>query len=485
MGGNAFASQSLSTPRMPPKVYFQVKEQILTILRQHYKYAGVPVERPAKVDHGDIDVLVAEPTSGRLLTAEDLSLALDAQHHLKPKGSPTTHFALCWPDITLLDQASSTSTLATSSSQFAVDTSQTQKYIQLDLHVLPDQHAWSWLLFNQAYGDLWPIFGSTLRRYGLTLNDQAFWVNIPELGDEGSSKKLRRVKITDNSSEVSKYLELDESKYWSGFESWTALCEYAASVKFHNPARGKPKNQIPSKEVEEARDKMSGSMADKQEVEDCAYDITEALRTTPGAFPLSPTTSPRLDETSGRSTPLSSSSNDNDKTDIKNVDPSLKSDDRRHVKKRPLYAYFVDTYLPSHTNDSAGSGARMSRAEVVEDLKSFFGTEFEERYDKQASHAIRVTLGDRLWAEMREYVQAQGVSGRELGFAMKGLKRGCGALPDKAHILAHESATVLAGREAWTRGDLEKVKVWSIQNWHEMAERERGMEKGMEELSLN
>ena len=473
MGGNAFASQSLSTPRMSPKVYFQVKEQVLTILRQHYKYAGVPVERPAKIDHGDIDVLVAEPSSGRLLAAEDLSLALNAQHHLTPKGSPTTHFALRWPDNISSDETS------------AASISQTQEYIQLDLHVLPDQHAWSWLLFNQAYGDLWPILGSTLRRYGLTLNDQAFWVNIPELGDEGSSKKLRRVKITDNSSEVLKYFELDESEYWSGFESWTALCEYAASVKFHNPARGKPKNQIPSKEVEEARDKMSGSMADKQEVDEYAYDITEALRTMPGAFPVSPTASSLLDETSGRSTPLSSSSTENNDTDAKTDGPGLKSDDRRRVRKRPLFAYFVDTYLPSHTDDSVGSGALMSRAEVVEDLKTFFGADFQERYDIRASHAIRVTLGDKLWAEMREYVQAQGVSGRELGFAMKGLKRGCGALPDKvSQESSDETAVVSAGREAWSQADLGRVKKWCTQNWQGMADRERGMEKGMEGLRL-
>ena len=126
MGGNAFAGQHLSTPRMPPEVYFQVKEQTLAILRQHYKYAGVPIERPAKVNHGDIDVLVAEPRSGRALTAEQFGLALNAQYHFTPKGSPTTHFALLWPDITSSDQA------------LAASTSQTQKYIQLDLHVLPN-----------------------------------------------------------------------------------------------------------------------------------------------------------------------------------------------------------------------------------------------------------------------------------------------------------------------------------------------------------
>ena len=287
------------------------------------------------------------------------------------------------------------------------------------------------------------------------------------------------MKITDDPSEVLKYLELDESKYWSGFESWITLCEYAASVKFHNPARGQPKNQKPRKEIAEAVDEESGFITDKQEVKDYAYDITEALRTMPGAFPRSPTATSLLDETSDRSTPPSSSSNDNNDAVVKKYDPSLKSDDRRRVKNRPLFAYFIETYLPSHTDESAGSGAHMSRAEVVHDLKSFFGIEFEEWYDKQATHAIKVTLGDKLWAEIRDCVQAQGVSGRELGFAMKGLKRGCGALPDKTHNLGHETIAILAGREAWAQGDLEKVKVWCIQNWRKMADRERGTEKGM------
>ena len=484
MGGNAFAGQNLTTPRMSAEIYSLIKERTLAILRQHYKYADAPIEGPAKTDHGDIDVLVAEPRNGQVLTAEYLSLALDAQHHFKPKGSPTTHFALAWPDNPPPDKATSTNISVASPLQLTIDASQTQNYIQLDLHALPNRHAWTWLLFNQAYGDLWPILGSTLRRYGLTVNDQAFWVSIPELGDEGVSKKLRRVKITDDSSRVLEYLKLDECKYWTRFESWTALCEYAASMKFHNPARGKPKNETRGMDVGKAVDEKPETIADQQKVEDYVYDITEALRTMPGAFPLPPTASPWLDETSSRSAHLSSSSNnENDMTTKKN-DLSLKSTDRRRVKIRPLFAYFVETYLPSHTDDPAGSAAHMTRAEVVNDLKSFFGTDFEERYDKQATHVIQAMLGDKLWAEMREYVQAQGVSGRELGFAVKGLKRGCGALPEKPHVVSLETAAVVAGRDAWAQGDLVKVKAWCIQNWQEMAGRERGVESDMEGLSL-
>ena len=42
-------------------IYEEVKTQIQTVLRKHYKYVGTPIEGPGKSDFGDIDILVHGP----------------------------------------------------------------------------------------------------------------------------------------------------------------------------------------------------------------------------------------------------------------------------------------------------------------------------------------------------------------------------------------------------------------------------------------
>lgn len=58
MGGNAFADAS--TPRMPPAVYFDVKERLHKILLQHFERVCTPIGAAGKEDYGDVGKCVYE-----------------------------------------------------------------------------------------------------------------------------------------------------------------------------------------------------------------------------------------------------------------------------------------------------------------------------------------------------------------------------------------------------------------------------------------
>lgn len=210
---------------------------------------------------------------------------------------------------------------------------------------------------------------------------------------------------------------------------------------------------------------------------------------------------------------------------------TLKATDRKRLRQRPLYAYWIETYLPQHSSDPPGDAAHMTRDEVVDDLKLFFGRDFEKRYDKQKEGAIREVEGERVWREVREGIKRQGASGREVGRGMKALRKmmlgeseegkgkiedgkqdmkqdevedqnqiqrreqhqvgGQGQRLDQEHTVKQEQdhdraedgacAKIEEGedenredvRSLWRRGEWEAVKGWCLENWREVELRER------------
>ena len=63
MGGRAFSAvlQVAAFPRIPPVVYRNLKARLYPKLSELYARVGVPVEAPEKLDHGDLDFVVAIP----------------------------------------------------------------------------------------------------------------------------------------------------------------------------------------------------------------------------------------------------------------------------------------------------------------------------------------------------------------------------------------------------------------------------------------
>ena len=127
MGGHAFTNSPspLSTPRMPPDVYYTLRDRYLQILSSLYTQAATPIEAPEKTTFGDIDILVSQPKSTS--TAESLGQVLASARAVHIPGSPITSFALPYP-------------------------TRPNHYLQLDVHLSPPE-TFHWQLFHQSHGD--------------------------------------------------------------------------------------------------------------------------------------------------------------------------------------------------------------------------------------------------------------------------------------------------------------------------------------------
>ncbi|ETI26679.1 hypothetical protein G647_10339 [Cladophialophora carrionii CBS 160.54] len=485
MGGSAFTADGLSTPRMPPTVYHAVLAQAEEILKKHFKLVGHPIEGPAKVSHGDIDILVAEPVDRQLVlgraTGDLLARLLGAKTWKKMGGNSTYNLALPWPDEfkdhvvegeckhdvrhqqhSVDDMqshdptpeptpGSENNTLGTAKDttdrSVAADASTTsvespessiylstlrlprkatpEKYIQVDINIMPTAAYFDWHMFLEAHGDLWSILGGILRRFGLTVASKGLCVRIAEV--EKQNKEQARVLATNDPNTVLEYLGLDKGRYWQPFDSWDKMLEYVARCRFHNPAQWKTRSQY--EDIEETQGEQANGTESKAPI------------------------------------------------------PLLKANDRQRAAKRPLFGYWIETYLPAHVDDAPGKSAFLTREEVVDDAKQFFGSEFADKFEARKSKMIRVMGTDRLWADIRKELP---IEGTEVGWVMKGMKREIvgkhGDSPSGGALEGLEDV-----RQAFENCRFDDVLEWARVHWREVGQRQKelGQEQSRTHLRTN
>jgi len=202
MGGQAFAhlSPPLFTPRMPQTIYDQILARTHALLRRHYRLVGSPIEGPGKDTYGDIDVLVLDPNPDSPLhgitfrpqLAVQLSEYLGAKHYVLGKGNLSFNFAIPWPS---------------QNEQDAGEEQEIEKFVQLDIEICESEKMYRWELFHAAHGDLWSILGSTIRRFGLTVNNLGMYLRILEV--EPLNRKRSMVYLTDDHAQILRFLGLD------------------------------------------------------------------------------------------------------------------------------------------------------------------------------------------------------------------------------------------------------------------------------------
>ncbi|PQE28190.1 hypothetical protein CJF32_00011060 [Rutstroemia sp. NJR-2017a WRK4] len=217
MGGQAFAAH-FPTPRMSLAIYKHVLTQTQTILRNYYTNVSSAIEGPGKTTYGDVDVLVAGPLPHAFPpgtpVAEKLKQALHAKACIQDKGNPTMNFAVPWPrDVASIEHESE------EKAQIS-DENDTWENNTQELN---------WELFHSAHGDLWNILGTTIRPYGLTVNNHGLYIRIQEI--EIVERKKSMVFLTDEPSRVLDFLGLDEEKWWRPFGSQEEMFEYAGTCR--------------------------------------------------------------------------------------------------------------------------------------------------------------------------------------------------------------------------------------------------------------
>lgn len=333
MGGSAFTSAPylLNTPRMPPAVYHRIKSACHACLRELYVFVASPIEGPGKEDHGDVDIIVfleqqaaavaasgpeagqSQPQFGHEQLAR-IAAALGAEHiiYLKPHLTEA-NMAIPWPEEEEGEEE-----------QDPTDGAPQTKghHVQVDVRIAQSLAELQWWLFRHAHGDFWQLAGSTIRPLGLTIDEEALWVRVPEI--EARDRKRSKVFLSADPDEVLRFL---------GYKGWDADTGSEEKVADADDNNNSNSNDRP--DVDGQSD--SRSIADDDDtrlrrVWERPFDTTEALFdyvATSRWFWVPP---PRRPEEEG-SQPSES--------------VLLRSNDRRRLKQRRVYAQWAERYLPS------------------------------------------------------------------------------------------------------------------------------------------
>ncbi|KIW10930.1 hypothetical protein PV08_10229 [Exophiala spinifera] len=415
MGGLVFREDGLSTPRMPPKVYYHVSSNVNSS------------EFLSKASHGDVDVVVAEPLNKtQTFSRMDLSAILGA-HKSKGSGSRSMfHFAVPWPDQFHSISSDEESLYQDQEMEEAEDALNPnpepctanspdlqEMFCQVDVQICDNEQSFNWHFFVESHGEIWTMLGGIIRHAGLTCS-KGLQLRIKEI--EPYNKAQARVKLTDDPKLVLDYLGLDIQRYEKPFNSWDEMMAYVATCRFHDPGRWRDSQQWEKEPDQADQDSKSGDGHD-----------------TP--------------------TPLT----------------KRKHRDRARLNKRPAFRYWIDTYLPARVDDKPGKDAHLSRDEVIEDAKEYFGEDFGRRFDERKAKWTRQIKVDQLWSDIRKSLPIQGA---QIGRVMVRMKS------DIAGDGGTVTASLVEVREAFREERFSDVLAWATEHWDEVRDRQKRVEVG-------
>lgn len=216
---------------MSRQVYTTVKARCHEILRQLYSCVATPIEGASKLDFGDIDIVVAWPLYARCdikHTFNTIKDAIGATRLIHEKGKSTSaNFAIQWPSDLQNDEPT------TKEAGSPGDCAELEKFIQVDIKICNSLQQLQWMLFKHSHGDIWNLLGTVIRPYGLTVDDDAMWLRIPEI--ETKNKKQAKVFLSSEPADVLNFLGLPIEDYWEKpFDDVEEMYEYIAQCHmFH------------------------------------------------------------------------------------------------------------------------------------------------------------------------------------------------------------------------------------------------------------
>ncbi|KAI1860648.1 uncharacterized protein JN550_011496 [Neoarthrinium moseri] len=316
MGGLAFSKgpNALNTPRMSPFVYQHVREKCHAALRELFVVVATPIEGPGKTDYGDIDIFVTWKKDeyfgsfpGNTISGADQKYPFDAIKQLLgakriiQEQPSAAMLAIPWPQ-----------SLPIAIEDPMKETADGPRFIQVDVHICPSLENLEWFIFKHAHGDLWNLLGSTIRPYGLTVDEVGLYIRIPEI--EKLDRKKARVLLTEDPCQVLTFLGLEYTgqEWEEKFGSMEDVFEYAATTRFFwvRPA--------------------------SSEVDSTISDGEECIG---GEF----------------------------------TKKKLKSNDRRRMGQRPLFRRWIEEFLPKCREQGRANHQHLSRDETREEAFQQFG----------------------------------------------------------------------------------------------------------------
>ncbi|KAF1977754.1 hypothetical protein BU23DRAFT_587284 [Bimuria novae-zelandiae CBS 107.79] len=223
MGGHAF--RNLNCPRIPPDIYFKVRDQTTSALRKLLTHVVIPTEMPAKPSYGDVEFLVSAflPTSPASATVLDYPLMISIIKDLL--HTPHGKRGYLNPDVMY----------------FAVPVpgldSEVDTWIQIDVKVCDaeDEQGFAWHQFQPNYASRLKMIGSLMKPLGLTISPSGLHVRVEEM--EGINFAGSMVFVSREAGDVLRVLGLDRRFLHGGFgEVEEEVYQYFASTWIFNPA---------------------------------------------------------------------------------------------------------------------------------------------------------------------------------------------------------------------------------------------------------
>ncbi|KAH8889494.1 hypothetical protein GQ53DRAFT_217193 [Thozetella sp. PMI_491] len=346
MGGHAFASgpNPLYTPRMSPIVYHHIKCLLHGCLRELFLCVATPIEGPGKEDFGDIDILVAmekrlefpqtpqdQEVRGAREVLTEVKNFLGAVAIIFDPGTAAANMAIPWPEsLAHCDLAGQ---------ETAADGRDSHRYIQVDIRICSDVQDLQWRLFAHAHGDIWNLLRYTIRPFGLTVDDQAMWLRIPEI--EQLDRKKAKVFLTRDSIQILRFLGMEVGVFWEEpFGSVDALFNYVATCRLFLVGN-------PNRENEASGDENTPSTSQAAGVEGGER---------------------------GRK--------------------KLKADDRKRIMSRPVFRRWIDEFIPKCTAE--GCNVASALRVTVEQMRNEVRAEAFRRFAVEPEYNARLTEWQRV-----------------------------------------------------------------------------------------
>ncbi|KAI6044804.1 hypothetical protein EDC04DRAFT_2639863 [Pisolithus marmoratus] len=238
MGGKAFSADlpSGSFPRLPSRLYEDLKGRLTPLLQTIYTLVEVPPEAPGKKDHGDIDFVVAQPIhDNEHVMAALIGQVLGAVKSVEMDGNRTSNYAL---ELSQEDCA----LLVSDDSQGSLPIQKI--YLQVDVRVCLDAEEWELLKVMHGYGDLGIIIASIARCHGLILGTKGLKVSSPPPDPPIYLSKSPRA--------ILEFMGLSMDRWKEGFTTVEETFVFASASRFFDPRRiRRPHLQSFTKSVEE------------------------------------------------------------------------------------------------------------------------------------------------------------------------------------------------------------------------------------------
>ena len=190
MGGGAFAhaaatgEPTLTTPRLTPEQYTQLKAIYLKKLRDYFPGTRIAclTEAPEKTDYGDMDILIAIDQKVNFV---DMANSLGAAGIICHSGGGPQKCTLgvpidgsphAGPVVIYKHVNENAGRKVESSSTTTVD-----DYAQIDVAIIQPSIL-DWYTFYSSYGDMAGLLGHIIHNLGFTISDVGLWIRDELLG---------------------------------------------------------------------------------------------------------------------------------------------------------------------------------------------------------------------------------------------------------------------------------------------------------------